>query len=126
MVRLCVEEDGRVRVEAPDVPDAPELRTEQVWLCDAEEDQQGDCAGQLEGHYPEHGRSLPPRPVEGLITPVPFGIPSRHSICHCEKKCSEFVCRPGGVLGDVSLSLVSPFALGNRCNGDFVRLLELC
>lgn len=76
MVRLGVEEDSRVRVEAPDVPDAPELRAEQVWLRDAEEDQQRDGAGQLEWHYPEHGGPLPPCPLEGLIAPVPLRVPS--------------------------------------------------
>lgn len=82
MVRLGVEEDSRVRVEAPDVSDAPELRAEQVWLCDAEEDQQRNGTGQLEGHDPEHRGSLAPCPLKGLITPVLLRIPSRHSVCH--------------------------------------------
>lgn len=79
VVRLGVEDDAGARVEAPDVADAPELRAEQVWLGDGEEDQQGHGAGQLGGHNQEHGRSLPPLSDKGLVAPVPLWVPHLES-----------------------------------------------
>lgn len=82
MVRLCVQDDGRVRVEAPDIADAPQLGAEQVRLSDAEEDQQRNSASQLQGHDPEHEASLPPLADKGPVGPVPLRVPVLDSSVH--------------------------------------------
>lgn len=82
VVRLGVEDDVRVRIEAPDVADAPQLSAEQVRLGDGEEDQQGDGAGQLQGHDPEHGASLAPAADEGPVGPVPLRVQVFDSSVH--------------------------------------------
>lgn len=82
MVRLGIDNDVRVRVEAPDVSNAPQLGAEQVRLGNGEEHQQGDSAGQLQGHDPKHGASLPPFTDEGLIGPVPLRVPVFDSSLH--------------------------------------------
>lgn len=76
MICLCVEDDSRVRIEAPNVPNPPHLRPVQVWLCNGEQDQQGDSADQLEWHQPEHGCSLPPLADKGLVAPIPLRVPA--------------------------------------------------
>lgn len=82
MVCLGIDDNVRVRVEAPGVADLPELGTEKVGLRDGEEDQQGDGAGQLQRHNPEHGASLLPLAVEGPVGPVPLWVPVLDSFVH--------------------------------------------
>lgn len=67
VVGVGVEEDGRGRVELHVGADAPELCAEEVGLLDAEEDEQGDDAGELGEHAPVLGPFLPPLAVEEVV-----------------------------------------------------------
>lgn len=109
MVRLGVHDDVGVRVEAPDVADSPQLGAEQVRLGNGEEDQQGDCAGQLEGHDPEHEASFAPLTDEGLVGPIPLRVPVFNSSVHLGSSMRVCMGRDRKLAFLLGQALTSPF-----------------